>query len=70
MSEGPDGYRRLTFRGFEALAVEALRELRTEKDAEIAALRSALEVQRGEIERLRGAVERIHVELLRGPGGK
>ena len=37
---GEDGYRRQIFRGFEALAVEALRELRQEKDAEIAALRS------------------------------
>jgi hypothetical protein len=33
------GYKTLTFRGFEALTVEALRELRTEKDAEIAALK-------------------------------
>lgn len=35
--EESDGYKRLTFRGFEALAVEALRELRAEKDARIAA---------------------------------
>ncbi|MCP3979026.1 MAG: hypothetical protein GY716_06795 [bacterium] len=34
-----DGYRTLTISGFEALAVEALRELRAEKDAEIASLR-------------------------------
>jgi len=38
VSTGTDGYRRLTYRGFEALTVEALRELRAEKDAKIAAL--------------------------------
>ena len=36
---GPDGFKILGFRGFEALTVEALRELREEKDAEIEALR-------------------------------
>jgi hypothetical protein len=40
---GADGYRRLTYRGFEALTVEALRELRREKDAEIAVLRGEIE---------------------------
>lgn len=40
--EGPDGYLRLTFSGFEALTVEALRELRAEKDREIAALQARL----------------------------
>ena len=38
VSEGGHGYKTLTFRGFEALAVEALRELREEKDAQIASL--------------------------------
>ena len=38
VDEGPDGYKRLTVRGFEALAVEALREVVQEKDAQIAAL--------------------------------
>jgi len=37
--EAQDGYLRLTFSGFEALTVEALRELREEKDAEIEGLR-------------------------------
>lgn len=37
VDEGGNGYKTLTFRGFEALAVEAMRELRAEKDAEIAA---------------------------------
>jgi hypothetical protein len=34
---GRDGMRRLSVRGFEALTVEALRELRAEKDAELRA---------------------------------
>jgi len=38
VSEGGHGYKTLTFRGFEALTVEALRELREEKDSQIAAL--------------------------------
>ena len=37
VDERPDGYKYLTFSGFEALAVEALRELRAEKDTQIAA---------------------------------
>jgi hypothetical protein len=37
----PGGYKRLTFRGFEALTVEALRELSADKDARIAALEHA-----------------------------
>jgi hypothetical protein len=42
VSEANDGYLRLTYRGFEALMVEALRELRAEKDAEIESLNSRL----------------------------
>jgi len=42
---GPDGFKKLTIRGFEALAVEALRELRTEKDGEVATLRRQLTKQ-------------------------
>jgi hypothetical protein len=37
VSEDPDGYRHLTVIGFEGIVVEALRELRAEKDAQIAA---------------------------------
>jgi hypothetical protein len=32
VSDDPDGYRELTVRGFEALAVEAIRELKAEVD--------------------------------------
>ena len=35
-----DGYKTVTYRGFEALTVEALRDLRDEKDAQIEALRA------------------------------
>ncbi|WP_089945001.1 tail fiber domain-containing protein [Candidatus Entotheonella palauensis] len=44
VEEGANGYKLLTFRGFEALTVEALRELRDEKDAQIAALEARLAV--------------------------
>jgi len=37
----PNGYKRLTYRGFEALTVEALRELRSEASGRIAALGAA-----------------------------
>jgi Chaperone of endosialidase len=36
----PDGMRRLSIRGFEALTVEALRDLRAEKDEQLNELRS------------------------------
>src|SRR5205085_7741827 len=39
---GPEGYRRLTYRGFEALTVEAVRDLRHEKDAEIERLKQGI----------------------------
>jgi hypothetical protein len=42
VDSGPDGFKRLTFRGFEALTVEALRDLRAEKDARIAQLEARL----------------------------
>jgi len=42
VEKAPDGMRRLSIHGFEALAVEALRDLRTEKDAQISALEKRL----------------------------
>jgi hypothetical protein len=51
---GPEGFKRVTYRGFEALAVEALRELRAEKDAQIEALRkenAAMRRRLAELER-------------------
>ncbi len=43
---GPSGYLRLTYRGFEALAVEALREMRNEREAEIGELKQQLAAQK------------------------
>mgnify|MGYP001202446128 CR=1 FL=1 len=43
VEEGDDGLLSLSISGFEAMAVEALRELREEKDAEIAGLRAELD---------------------------
>jgi hypothetical protein len=52
VSDGPDGYKRLAVRGFPAVAVEAIRELRAEKDAQIAALKSEVESLRALVDRL------------------
>jgi hypothetical protein len=46
---GPDGYRRLTLGGFEALAVEAFREQQRELEAQ----REELDALRAEVDRLR-----------------
>jgi hypothetical protein len=56
--DGPDGYLALNPSGFEALTVQAFRELREEKDAEIAALREhaqSLESRLAALERLLSA---------------
>ena len=42
VGEGVDGYKHTTVRGFPALTVEALRELRSEKDEEIAELKERI----------------------------
>lgn len=42
VDEGADGYKFLTVRGFTALTVEALRELRAEKDAQITELQARI----------------------------
>lgn len=53
---GADGYRRVTYRGFEAITVEALRDLRAEKDAQIAALQAQNESDADRIAALEAAV--------------
>ena len=50
VDEGGDGYKRLTFRGFEALTVEAVRELDTKSQTTDARL-SELEKQNAELQR-------------------
>ncbi len=43
VGEGPDGFKSVSIYGFESLAVQALRELRAEKDAQIATLTARAE---------------------------
>jgi hypothetical protein len=43
VEERADGYKTVTYRGFEALTVEAMRELRDEKNAEIEALQQQID---------------------------
>ena len=54
-----DGYKTVTPRGFEALTVEALRELRDEKDVEIAALRAENDALRTRLDSVEALVEKI-----------
>ncbi len=59
VDERNDGYKALTFRGFEALAVEALRELRNEKDQEIHKLQNENDELRNRVEALESAVHSL-----------
>jgi hypothetical protein len=54
---GADGYKTLTVIGFEGLAVEALRELRIEKDVEIAELRETVAELKDLVKRLALQIE-------------
>ncbi len=54
-----DGYKTLTISGFEALTVESLRELRAEKDAQIAELRSENAELRERLAALEAVVARL-----------
>ncbi|MFN0135064.1 MAG: tail fiber domain-containing protein [Phycisphaerae bacterium] len=54
------GYKSVTFRGFEALTVEALRDLRAEKDAEIAALRAENAELKSRLDAIEAALLRIN----------
>ncbi len=49
---GAAGYKRLTYRGFEALTVEALRELRDEKDAQLRAKDAEIQDLKARLEKL------------------
>ncbi len=55
---GPEGYLAISFTGFQAQAVQALRELRAEKDAQIAALQAELKALKGEAAQRFDALER------------
>ncbi len=65
---GADGYkRRLTFRGFEAVAVEAIRELQEDTNKSVSALESKIEKLEKQNEELRAALVAI-TELLNKKG--
>jgi hypothetical protein len=53
VESGPDGYKRVTVRGLEALVVEALRQLRVEKDTQLQALQSRMAEQEKELAELK-----------------
>ncbi len=55
-----DGLKTLTFRGFEALTVEALRDLRAEKDGQIAALAAENADLRARLDRLEALLQHLH----------
>jgi hypothetical protein len=55
-----NGYKSVTFRGFEALTVEALRELRDQHETDLASLRAEKNAQ---IEELRGENQRLQDRL-------
>jgi hypothetical protein len=66
VGRSPEGYLHLTYRGFEALTVEALRDLRREKDTEITELRTKLAAQDAQIGELKAAL----AALARGAGSQ
>jgi hypothetical protein len=55
----PEGTKTVTYRGFEALTVEALRELRQQKDAEIAELKRTIADLTAKTDRLEALVTRL-----------
>jgi Chaperone of endosialidase len=65
VDEGPNGYKRLTFRGFEALTVEALREIKSKADADALTLRTEVAVLRQENTELRRRLDAVEAALAR-----
>jgi hypothetical protein len=71
IEEGDDGFKRMTVRGFEAVVVEAMRELRAEKDAQLAekdARIGALEAQNDEMHARLAALEDAVAALMSEEG--
>lgn len=58
-----DGFKSVTFRGFEALTIEALRELRDEKDAQIQSLEKTNTDLLEENEELRNRMDELEVQI-------
>lgn len=65
---GADGFRRVTYRGFEALTVEALRDLRDEKDTQIEQLNTRIVEQEAELADLRARLDRLEAIILQQHG--
>jgi hypothetical protein len=61
--EGANGFKTLTVSGFEGLTAEALRELRSEKDAQLARQQAEIQALTGEITDLRGRLQRLEALL-------
>lgn len=59
VSLGGHGYKTLTYRGFEALTVEALRELRHEKDTQIEQLKDENQLLKARLDRLERLIARV-----------
>ncbi len=59
------GHKTLTISGFEALTVESLRELRAEKDAQIASLQADNQAKQEQIESLAARLERLEALLAK-----
>lgn len=67
VSQGTDGIKRLTIRGFEALAIESLRELRAEKDAQVHDLSLQVEALRAANDQLLARLERLETRPSPSP---
>lgn len=63
VSTDPSGYKLVGIKGFEALAVEALRELQQQKDAEIETLQMQLDAQRDANAALEARLARLEAAL-------
>jgi regulator of replication initiation timing len=63
VNQGADGFLTVGSKGFEALTVEALRELRAEQDVRIEALQEGNEALHRENDALRARLERIEARL-------
>jgi hypothetical protein len=70
VGEDNDGYKTLGFTGFEALTVEALRDLRAEKDREIAELEEIVRQQRAMLEEQREFIHSLAARVDRLESGR
>ncbi|MBO6513029.1 MAG: tail fiber domain-containing protein [Phycisphaerales bacterium] len=64
VEQAEDGYLYLNPIGYEAMVIDALQELRAEKDAQLAELRSQIKAQQSENEALRARLDRLERAIL------